>query len=65
VQYDNSIGIKIFPAQYRTTTNSLHATDACAARQLQLAVKLHIFEEKTQIFAAKTAWNARKSPHIA
>ena len=40
VQHDNSIGIKTFPAQYRSTTNFLDPADADAARQLQLALKL-------------------------
>jgi hypothetical protein len=40
VQYDNSIGINTFPAQYRTTTNFLHPTDAYAARQMEVALKL-------------------------
>jgi len=39
VQYDNSIGIKTFPAQYRSTINFLDLTDAYPARQWQLALK--------------------------
>ncbi|HEX4487510.1 MAG TPA: carboxypeptidase regulatory-like domain-containing protein [Terriglobales bacterium] len=40
VQSDNTIGIRTFPAEYRTTTNFLHATDAYAARQMEVALKL-------------------------
>ncbi len=40
VQVDNSIGIKTFPAEYRSPTNFLRATDAYAARQMQVALKL-------------------------
>ena len=36
----NTIGIKHFPAQYRTPTSFLRPTDAYAARQLQLALRL-------------------------
>jgi hypothetical protein len=46
VQYDNSIGIKTFPAQYRATTNFLDPTDAYAARRLQLALKLIFLRRK-------------------
>jgi hypothetical protein len=53
VQYDNSIGIKTFPAQYRTTTNFLQARHAYAARQLQLARKLHILRRKCRSLRPK------------
>ncbi len=39
-QVDNSIGVNIFPAQYRNPTNFLRASDAYAPRQLQVALKL-------------------------
>ena len=40
VQTSKIIGINIFPAQYRTPTSFLRATDAYAPRQIQLALKL-------------------------
>jgi hypothetical protein len=40
VPIDNSIGIRIFPGEYRKTTRFLEANDAYAARQMQLALKL-------------------------
>ena len=40
VQTSNIIGINNFPAQYRTPTSFLRATDAYAPRQTQLALKL-------------------------
>ena len=40
VQTSKLIGINIFPAQYRTPTSFLRATDAYAPRQIQLALKL-------------------------
>ena len=39
-QISNTIGINKFPAQFRSPTSFLHPTDAYAARQLQLALKL-------------------------
>ncbi len=39
-QIDNSIGINIFPAQYRNPASFLRATDAYAPRQIQVAFKL-------------------------
>jgi hypothetical protein len=40
VQTSKLIGINYFPAQYRTPTSFLRATDAYAPRQVQLALKL-------------------------
>jgi hypothetical protein len=40
VQTDKTIGINIFPAQYRVPSSFLRATDAYAPRQIQLALKL-------------------------
>jgi hypothetical protein len=40
VQTSKFIGINYFPAQYRTPTSFLRATDAYAPRQAQLALKL-------------------------
>ncbi len=40
VQTTNTIGINIFPAKYRVPSSFLHATDAYAPRQIQLALKL-------------------------
>ncbi len=40
VQSSKTIGINIFPAQYRVPTSFLRATDAYAPRQIQLALKL-------------------------
>src|SRR5437870_1530602 len=40
VQTDKRIGINYFPAQYRVPNNFLHATNAYAPRQMQLALKL-------------------------
>jgi hypothetical protein len=40
VQTSKVIGINIFPAQYRSPTSFLRATDAYAPRQIQLALKL-------------------------
>jgi hypothetical protein len=40
VQTTKTIGINIFPAQYRVPSTFLHATDAYAPRQIQLALKL-------------------------
>jgi hypothetical protein len=40
VQISNIIGINHFPAQYRTPSSFLRATDAYAPRQIQLALKL-------------------------
>lgn len=40
LQFDNHIGINHFPGQYRKPVNFLHATDAYAARQVQLALRL-------------------------
>ena len=40
VETDKTIGINIFPAQYRVPSSFLHATDAYAPRQIQLALKL-------------------------
>ena len=40
VQTTKFIGINYFPAQYRTPTSFLRATDAYAPRQIQLALKL-------------------------
>ena len=40
VQTTNTIGINIFPAQYRLPSSFLHATDAYAPRQIQVALKL-------------------------
>jgi hypothetical protein len=40
VQTTNTTGINIFPAQYRVPSTFLHATDAYAPRQIQLALKL-------------------------
>ena len=40
VQTSKVIGINIFPAQYRTPTGFLRATDAYAPRQVQLGLKL-------------------------
>jgi hypothetical protein len=40
VQTDQTIGINIFPAQYRVPSSFLRATDAYAPRQIQLALKL-------------------------
>ena len=40
VQTSKIIGINNFPAQYRTPTSFLRATDAYAPRQIQLALKL-------------------------
>jgi hypothetical protein len=40
VQSDNTIGIRTFPAEYRSTTNFLHPIDAYAARQMEVALKL-------------------------
>jgi len=46
VQYDNSIGIKTFPAQYRSTTNFLDLTDAYTARQWATRAEAHILRRK-------------------
>ena len=40
VQTSKLIGINHFPAQYRTPTSFLRATDAYAPRQIQIALKL-------------------------
>ena len=40
VQTTKTIGINIFPAQYRVPSSFLQATDAYAPRQIQLALKL-------------------------
>jgi len=40
VQTTKTIGINIFPAQYRVPSTFLRATDAYAPRQIQLALKL-------------------------
>ena len=40
IETDKTIGINIFPAQYRVPSSFLHATDAYAPRQIQLALKL-------------------------
>jgi len=40
VQTTKTIGINIFPAQYRVPSTFLHATDAYAPRQIQVALKL-------------------------
>jgi hypothetical protein len=40
VQTSKTIGINIFPAQYRVPSTFLKATDAYAPRQIQLALKL-------------------------
>jgi hypothetical protein len=40
VTVDKRIGVNYFPAQYRMPSNFMKATDAYAARQLQLALKL-------------------------
>ncbi len=40
VQTSKTIGINIFPAQYRVPSTFLRATDAYAPRQIQLALKL-------------------------
>ncbi|MGH9505032.1 MAG: TonB-dependent receptor [Terriglobales bacterium] len=40
VQTTKTIGINIFPAQYRVPTTFLRATDAYAPRQIQLALKV-------------------------
>jgi hypothetical protein len=40
VQTTKTIGINIFPAQYRVPSTFLQATDAYAPRQIQLALKL-------------------------
>jgi hypothetical protein len=40
VETDKTIGINIFPAQYRLPSSFLHATDAYAPRQIQLVLKL-------------------------
>jgi hypothetical protein len=40
VQTSKSIGINYLPAQYRTSTSFVRATDAYAPRQVQLGLKL-------------------------
>ena len=40
VQTTNTTGISHFPAQYRVPSTFLHATDAYAPRQIQVALKL-------------------------
>jgi len=40
VQTDKTIGINIFPAQYRVPSSFLRATDLTPPRQIQLALKL-------------------------
>ena len=40
VRTDKRIGINYFPAQYRVPNNFLHAANAYAPRQMQLALKL-------------------------
>jgi hypothetical protein len=40
LQIDTKIGTNVYPAQYRTQTSFLRATNAYAPRQLQLALKL-------------------------
>jgi hypothetical protein len=40
IQTNKAIGINIFPAHYRRPANLLHATNAYAPRQVQLALKL-------------------------
>jgi hypothetical protein len=40
VQTTKTIGINIFPVQYRVPSSVVRATDAYAPRQIQLALKL-------------------------
>ena len=63
--FGNSIGIRTFPAKYRTATNFLQADEACAAHPMELGFEVHFLVDRMQISWSETGVSAGQPGHIS